>query len=406
MKTANPRRNLNIVVVSTSDQNIQVIGNALKHLPGVEIGIERCSVSQANAAVLSKNAPDVLMLDVEVNDAGELEALRHLVRRMPLRTMVVVTSRDAEIKDIRSLMRFGVADYIPQPISRSELRSTLEEAIQRSLAGNSNSRPTGQIYTVVGAGGGAGVTTLAIQLADELMHGNSTEKRQVCLLDFDIQFGNAGFSLDLDTGRGMFELLQDHSKLDPVHLRSVMAQHKSGLDVLTGSQTVLPLDAVTPEAAEHILAIARNEYDHVVVDLPRACTDWSLSVLGASDIIFLVTNDKVASLDRARRTLRMLAEQNLGAVPLMVVANGLDSGWGTRQKLKQAEAVLGRKIDFCVRNDAKTLNSALDRGVFLRDVKKRSPIEQDVRKLIGYATRKLHGELAAVDGADHAMAAS
>jgi hypothetical protein len=69
--------------------------------------------------------------------------------------------------------------------------------------------------------------------------------------------------------------------------------------------------------------------------------------------------------------------------------NGLEDGWGNRKLLREAEALIGRKIDFCVRSDARTAKAAIERGLLAQEVRRRSRLEKDIRKLLQESARFL-----------------
>ncbi len=77
-----------------------------------------------------------------------------------------------------------------------------------------------------------------------------------------------------------------------------------------------------------------------------------------------------------------MADQGLEDIPLSIIANRYDNGWGQKGRKKQAEAALGRSIDYIVHDDPKTAVEAQDRGVPLGAVRSRSKIVKDLRVFI------------------------
>jgi pilus assembly protein CpaE len=137
----------------------------------------------------------------------------------------------------------------------------------------------------------------------------------------------------------------------------------------------------------------------VVCDLPHAWTNWTAGALRGSDRIVLVTELSVPALQRTRRILDLLSEQGLGDVPVNLVANKFETGWGTGGHRKRAEEALGRKFDFIIRSDAKTAGEARDRGVPMRQLRSRSVIVKDVYAMVGALKQSFEtsDEAAAVD---------
>ena len=60
--------------------------------------------------------PDVLVVDVDLDDAEQLARLQEVVRNGAGHLPVIATSATASVNGVRSLMRFQIADYLPQPL--------------------------------------------------------------------------------------------------------------------------------------------------------------------------------------------------------------------------------------------------------------------------------------------------
>ena len=154
------------------------------------------------------------------------------------------------------------------------------------------------------------------------------------------------------------------------------------VEVLAAPDSIVPLEALTTELAERIIRLARQNFDYIVVDMPQTWVQWTGHVLGASDLIVLVTEISVPSVQRCRRLFDILRQQELDQTPLFVVANQFRSGFGASSRKSEAEKALGRRIDCFVRADADTAHEARDRGVPISEVRRRSPIVRDLRKLV------------------------
>jgi pilus assembly protein CpaE len=354
--------------------------------------------SQFAPGLRAGKAPDILIVELSLDKDNEIELLSQIIELRGAQTAVVATAKSADMGGIRSLMRIGVADFLPQPFSKADLFGAIESATNTLKHGGRRGGKSGKILSYIRSCGGAGSTTLATQTALELA-GRGKEASTVALIDFDLQFGSIGLSLDVPDKGGLPLILEAPSRLDRSLLRSSMVEHESGVNVLTAPDTIVPLTALTPEAVNRTLSLARTEYDYVVCDLPHAWTNWTAGALRGSDRIVLVTELSVPALQRTRRILDLLSEQGLGDVPVNLVANKFETGWGTGGHRKRAEEALGRKFDFIIRSDAKTAGEARDRGVPMRQLRSRSVIVKDVYAMVGALKQSFEtsDEAAAVD---------
>jgi pilus assembly protein CpaE len=201
------------------------------------------------------------------------------------------------------------------------------------------------------------------------------------LLDLDLQFGSAALGLDLDDRAGLGELLEARDRLDGALLRSLMGHHDSGLDVLPAPRALMPLDVLSSESVADVLALAREEYQTVILDLPLTWTAWSHAALRLCDLIVLVVRLDVSSVRRARRQLDALSEHGLGGVPLRLVLNRRDRVWGAAARRREAERALGRRLDFAVAYDTRAFGEALNRGLPVARIARWSRAQRDLRRL-------------------------
>ncbi len=348
-------------------------------MPGLRLSLLQGSLPEALTHLAPEPAPHAILFEAATQD---LEGTRDTVATLNAAfpgVPLMAACRGAKLSDVRPLMRLGLHDLIPQPIEAGDLLTALQDL--RQVAGaRPGARPGGRVVAFLKAGGGSGATALAVQSAVILAARRAHQaESEVCLLDLDLQFGTAALSLDLDDRVGLGDLLEARERFDGALLRSVMGHHDSGLDILAAPRVLLPLDALTGGFVTDALALARAEYRTAVLDLPSAWTGWSHAALSQCDLIVLVAQLGLASVRRARRQLDALSEHGLGGVPTRLVLNR--RSWGARGRQREAERALGRPFDFTVAEDAAAFNEALDRGVPLVTVARRSRVHRDLRRL-------------------------
>ncbi|WP_448207804.1 AAA family ATPase [Azospirillum sp. sgz302134] len=329
---------------------------------------------------------DALLVELDSDDAGAVEAMRRVLLDMADGRPVIAIARNATIPLVRDLMRTGLLDVLPRPLSATDLEHALAHA-RRLLAERGGS--DGRVVTVLRSCGGIGATTLAVQTALELMDHQRGRKARVCLVDFDLQFGNAALSLDLTGTAGLLPILEAPARLDAAFVGSAVAHHGSGLDVLAAPPEIVPHDALTPEMAARILSLLREQYDFVVVDMPHAWTAWTSPVLAASSLIALVLRLDVTGLLRTQSHLKLIADEQLDEVPRLFVAAQVEQGSALRQTLKDAHAALGRPIDACIRADAKAASAAREAGQPLSEAAPGSVLVKDTRAFVATALSTL-----------------
>ncbi len=349
---------------------------ACAEAPGVRLEVEPAS---GDIDGLAARAGDrVLVVECRGGAAEDRRQLSRLARAHAGPVVAVVQEPTAQ--EMRALMHLGVLDVLPRPVLAAELADALDRARAQLQA-----VPQGRVFAFMRSCGGAGATTLALQMGHELIRrGGKRHKPKVCLIDFDLQFGNAGLALDLVDNAGLGQIIEGADRLDEEFLSSAMARHDGGLHVLTAPPEIVPFDIVSPDLVRRIVALARAQYDFVIVDLPHAWTDWTSAVLETAAMSFLVLQPGVTGVRRARDHLKLMAEEQLESAPKMLVANRVEkrlfNGW--RRRLREAATALEHEIEIVVRRDDSTAEAARETGRPMRAVKRNGVIEKDVRRLV------------------------
>ncbi|MGQ9364989.1 AAA family ATPase [Azospirillum sp. ST 5-10] len=378
--TAKPAALKSVAVLLRSDEAYEAVTTALSGVDGLA-GRVRLGRLAAASPWLEERGIDLLVLDLDMADEAELAALVALAERVRGRVPVLVTARAPTLEGMRTLMRLGIADLVPQPLRRSDLLAAVEAALARSPGAAAVRPRRGRVVAVMKATGGAGATTTAVLLAAALAR-RERQPGRVGLLDLDLQFGSAGLHLDVEAGEGLAALVRSADRLDGALLRGTMARHGSGLDVLPAPAAVMPLDLLTPETAVGLVETAAGEYGHVVIDLPLAWTAWSRAVLGCADTVLLVLQATLPSLRHARRQVETLREEGLGDTPLIPVLNRFaPRTFGRNPELRDAERALGCEVRFHLPSDYRAVTEAVDAGAPLFDTGRGRGIVRQVRRL-------------------------
>lgn len=334
---------------------------------------------------------DVLMAELPSDAAGAVKALGALLRDTAQGRPVIAIVQEATIPLVRELMRTGALDVLPRPVASGDLLNALSHARAQAAL---DTRSEGRVITFLRSCGGIGATTLAVQTALSLVEQApgpaGGKKARVCLADFDLQAGNAALSLDLGGGAGLSQILDAPARLDAAFLASAMAHHPSGLDVLAAPSEIVPFDALTPDMAARILALLRERYDVIVVDMPHAWTAWTSPVLAGSALVALLLRLDVTGLLRAQAQLKLMAEEQLDDVPRLLVAGQTESGSAWKQRMKDAQAALGQPVGAAIRADPKAAHEAREAGRPLAEAAPGSVIVKDVRAFTALALATLH----------------
>lgn len=321
---------------------------------------------------------------VQVDQASPSSVKRFEKLAATTKTPLIAAAFEPPLALVRSLVRAGAHDVVPLPLDIADLETSLLP-IRDQLARNaaSGQSANGRLVSVIKSVGGIGATSLLTQLAVRATEKEAAYGREVCLLDLDLQFGNAAFQLGLRPSLTFYELIEAGARLDGELLRATTTLHPSGLKVIAAPKSLMPLDAVSSEQLIEIVEIAKREFGTVFVDLPASWTNWSLSLLAQSDLVLLITELSVSGLYRARRQLDLLREQDLASVDLRIVVNRFEKGLLKTVKQSDVQSALGRAVSYTIANEPGVMQPAIERGVPISEIKRKSAVGRDIDMLDG-----------------------
>jgi pilus assembly protein CpaE len=306
--------------------------------------------SELSAVERQVRAPDVLVIDVR-GQATLPSAITSLKRRFPTMGVVIVAS---ELNPALMLeaMRAGVSEFVTEPLSGDDLRAGIERvAGQQAL-------PTtqGRVYAFVGAKGGVGTTTLAVNVATALA--TADPKAPVLMVDLHATaHGDAGLLLGVESKFSIVDALENTGRLDASYLKSLIARTREGLDVLSSPERP-SLRAPDSQHVRALLERVSSYYRAVVLDVPR--TDFGiLDSLDPLSIITLVVNQELPTVRRAAQVAAIL-RQRYGKEKVNAVVTRYDSRADIAQE--DIERVVGLPVWAVMPSDYRKVIAAANAG--------------------------------------------
>ena len=326
------------------------------------------------------SAAAAAVVQVDPDTPSSIKRFQKLVQA--IQTPLIAAAYDPPLALVRSLIRAGAHDVVPLPLNIEDLEASLapvadELSNRHSAVGTANAKVVSVIKSVGGVGATAMVSQLAIRFAaNEAAHG-----RGACLIDLDVQFGDVAFQLGLQPKLSLADLLEAGARLDGSLVRATTTEHQSGLRVIAAPPEMMPLEGISSEHLTQIVDLATREFGTVFVDLPTNWTNWSLSLVARSDLVLLVTELSVAGLNRAKRQLRLLDSQDLGGLDVRVIVNRFDKSQSRTIRPADVREALGRDVAYTVSNDFPLMRAAIDRGIPINDIKRKSAVSKDLETL-------------------------
>ena len=377
-----------ILLISADDEVAANVTSALEKIEKAHVSRESSSVSQLNGAAVAMAANhDVVIFATDPSNAADLSAIELLTdQRKPGTIYLALTDGDLPLSKARALSRAGVDDVLPYPLSNDELVMQVNEMLAKKRAeftesfSGSGAR-NGHLFAVQQARGGVGATTIAVNLADQLLDKKGAFKKEaankVVIVDFDLQFGTVGDFLDVDQQEGLLQLASENFIPDAMWIEQSMTRLPSGLAVLAAPSSFVPLEAMQPAQIEGLIKTLKTMFDYVVVDLPRALVNWIEPVLAETDQLLIVTDMTVPAVRATRRLMEFVLADN-AQLPIEVVINHEKKPMILREHHREAAKALDVTFHYWIAHDPKAAREAVDYGKPLSEVSARSDIAKGI----------------------------
>lgn len=275
--------------------------------------------------------------------------------------------------------------------SKSDDNSSGHVTEQSAQDSERSADTSSQCWTFMGARGGCGTTTLAVEtafyLAREHYGVRSQPSRkgteQVCLIDLDFETGSAIHHLDIEPGLRIEDLSEDISRIDADLTRSFMSYHKSGIAVLATPNVIGSNSRINPFAVVKILEAACEMFPHVILDLPVQWQAWSLAALGGSDFVGLLSETTIPSLYSARSKRAQIGKMLESEQACDIILGKYERrALGNNLRLPDARKALQCEIFATICNDPQHVSEAINCGEPVGHTRKSSRYSKDCRKLI------------------------
>ncbi|MCC7447964.1 MAG: response regulator [Anaerolineae bacterium] len=328
-----------ILIVDDDIDSLKLIGLMLQR-QGYEITAASAG-GQAIAKALAET-PDLIILDVMMPDMDGYEVTRRLradsnTRGIPIIMFTAKTLVDDKVTGFEA----GADDYLTKPTHPAELASRVKAVLARSASQRVAKNDGGIAIGLLGAKGGVGTTTLAMNMAAAI----NQRETGVILMDIRPGQGSLGLALGQARSAGVSNLLgRAPADVLPRVIENELVAHTSGMKLLLSSAR--PKEAqitANPDTAAVILRNLRAMARNVVVDLGSGLTRMNTRLVKDFDQLILVVEPHRVVLNMARELLKELEALGVGRGKTNVIM--VNRAQSTLQvPWQEAEQILGHEM--------------------------------------------------------------
>ncbi len=289
---------LSVALIGPHDQRRKIVVNALA---GLDVATIREYVAYPSkpsdiARLMDENF-DVVIIDIDSDQNHALELVETIAANGSVTVMVYSMQTDPGL--LMNCMRAGAREFLSQPIALGVLSEAMARASARRPAAFLSKQQGGKVMVFLGGKGGTGVTTVACNYAVSLAQQCS---QNTLLIDLDLPLGDAALNLGITPQFSTVDALQNYSRLDTNFLSKLLTKHSSGLFVLAAPGK-FPQVEVSNDAVEKLVAVARLNYDFVVIDAGSRFDLSGTTLLDRADTVYLVMQAGIPELRNSHRVI-------------------------------------------------------------------------------------------------------
>src|SRR5579863_5008439 len=98
---------------------------------------------EAALRLAERENPDLVLLDVRLNDLTGIEVLDQLKKNGDAPAVIMITA-DPQLDDVKAALKLGAYDFVGKPIDFEELQASMQDALEASSAHNEAESPRGK----------------------------------------------------------------------------------------------------------------------------------------------------------------------------------------------------------------------------------------------------------------------
>lgn len=373
-------RSLKIFIVDKDNITVSIVENYLKEV-NYDFSLEKCGTLSEAKEKIDENALNLFIVDASENVeqiGTEIDNLEDTFKNCKF----IITAYDFKTDNIVRFLRKSKKDFITKPIIKTRFLEIVNEIVEK-MTSEQDFSGQGKVISVFSNKGGLGKTTVAVNLGYELARRDRRSK--VAIVDMNLFLGDVTTFLDITPPYDLSFLIEklDVTK-DVVDLTTQYSD--SNYYVIADSPYRDYSRNITKEDVVKMLNVLRKKFKYIIIDNSSAITGKTKYILDLSDMILLITESNLPTLNNCKRCLDFF--EHIGLQKKTQIVLNRYSSFDECQKQDVAD-ILQKDIFAVIPNDWQTSSSAINKGITIGETNPFSDIYYSFGELADLVARKL-----------------
>lgn len=325
-------------------------------------------ISRAIETLREIDTPELLVIDLS-DCTDPVDQITQLASTCDAGVRLVCLGTVNDVELYRALLDMGVEDYLLKPIDPEILSHAIKRVNEVIVeTPNLNNDFEGDVISVIGALGGVGASSMALNMAWDL---SQNKNKRVALVDLDLHFGTIALAMDLEPGKGFREALENPSRIDSLFLDRAMVKVNERLSLLACETDIATRFKFDSAALDLLIERLRQKYDLVIIDVVRSLLPDCGDILAKLGKVVVVTDLSLAGMRDGLR-ISNFAKSHMIEDNLLLVANRVGENKERELSAKEFEKGVEQSLSAVLPFDVKGFGRAEMEGSPLIKVAKKS----------------------------------
>lgn len=329
--------------------------------------LEKTVLSENLLTSLSKLQPDILLVDFDFNKEETYTLVDSIANQFPAIAVIpIMPESDVHLSD--RVILSGARAFLLQPFVKKNFLTTLRRVVELLKRNFPTLTPTDlsvplpnkpkNTFTVFSPKGGAGTTTVAVNLAIAM---RQLLKEPVLLVDGKHLFGHVALMLNIRTANSITDLISHAGMLDKQLISQVVVDHVSGIKVLPSPLAVAEGQGIRPDLLYKVIIELQSGYPVVVVDGGNYLNENTVTYMDASDKVIVVMTPNLACVRDIKQFLDVCATLSYPKEKVLLVLNS--TGHKADIRKEEIEKILSHGVLCEIPADENFTLGSLNEGV-------------------------------------------
>lgn len=373
-------RSLKIFIVDKDNITVSIVENYLREV-NYDFSLEKCGTLSEAKEKIDENILNLFIVDASENVeqiGTEIDNLEDTFKNCKF----IITAYDFKTDNIVRFLRKSKKDFITKPIIKTRFLEIVNEIVEK-MTSEQDFSGQGKVISVFSNKGGLGKTTVAVNLGYELARRDRRSK--VAIVDMNLFLGDVTTFLDITPPYDLSFLIEklDVTK-DVIDLTTQYSD--SNYYVIADSPYRDYSRNITKEDVVKMLNVLRKKFKYIIIDNSSAITGKTKYILDLSDMILLITEANLPTLNNCKRCLDFF--EHIGLQKKTQIVLNRYSSFDECQKQDVAD-ILQKDIFAVIPNDWQTSSSAINKGITIGETNPFSDVYYSFGELADLVARKL-----------------